>query len=287
MSRAASKRPPAPRPADPEYILGVNEQELHRLGLQHRLWSEPAHRLWEIARIQPGMSVLDVGCGPGNATVDLAELVGPAGRVVGIDESPLYLKHLHDKTAARKLFNIDRVLGDVQQLDQLLPGAESTFDASYARWVLCFVPDPEAVVRGVARVLKPGGRFAVQDYFNYEAMALAPRRPEFTRLVQAIGASWRERGGNPDIVSLLPGICRRHGLIVEHISVNNRVARPGQPMWHWPDSFWSSFLPRLVEMGHLTSAERSAFENVWAEASSDPDTFMFLPPVYDVIAVKR
>jgi ubiquinone/menaquinone biosynthesis C-methylase UbiE len=285
MSRAASKRPP--KPADPEYILGVNEQELHRLGLQHRLWSEAAHRLWEYARIQPGMSVLDVGCGPGNAAADLAELVGPSGRIVGVDESPLYLKHLHDKASARKLFNIDRILGDVQQLDQLLPTAESTFDAAYARWVLCFVPDPEAVVRGVSRVLKPGGRFAVQDYFNYESMALAPRRVEFTRVIEAIGKSWRERGGDPDVVGRLPGICRRHGLIVEHIAVNPRVARPGQPIWHWPDSFWASYLPRLVEMGHLTSTDREAFETVWAEASSDPDTFMFLPPVYDMVAVKR
>lgn len=286
MSSTASKRP-AQRPAEPEYVLGVSDQETGRLGLQHRLWAESAHHLWEHARIQPGMHVLDVGCGPGYATMDLAELVGHGGRVVGVDESPLFLKQLHDKAAARRLAHIDRVLGDVQQLDALLAPATDAFDAAYARWVLCFVADPEAVVRGVARVLKPGGRFAVQDYFNYEAMAMAPRRPAFARVIQAVAKSWRDRGGDPDIIARLPAMCRRHGLVVEHMAINQRVARPGAPIWNWPDSFWSSFLPRLVELGYLTPSDRSAFEAAWGEASSDPDTFMFLPPVYDVVAVKR
>ncbi|MFM9996700.1 MAG: class I SAM-dependent methyltransferase [Phycisphaerales bacterium] len=286
MSPTASKKPPSKAP-EPEYVLGVSDQETGRLGLQHRLWSESSHRLWELARIQPGMHVLDVGCGPGYAAVDLAELVGASGRVVGVDESPLFLKQLHDKAAARRLVHIDRVLGDVQQLDTLLAPAHEAFDAAYARWVLCFVPDPESVVRGVAKLLKPGGRFAVQDYFNYEAMTIAPRRPAFTRVIQAVGKSWRDRGGDPDIIGRFPALCRRHGLVVESMSVNHRVARPGTPIWHWPDSFWASYLPRLVEMGYLTPSDRSAFEAAWSEASTDPDTFMFLPPVYDVVAVKR
>lgn len=286
MSRAASRKPPS-RPGDTTYVLGVDELESNRLGLQHRLWSASAHHLWERARIQPGMAVLDVGCGPGFATIDLAEIVGTGGHVVGVDESPLFLKQLHDRSASRKLHNVERVLGDVQQLESLLPNAADSFDAAYARWVLCFVADPDSVVRGVARALKPGGRFAVQDYFNYESMTLAPRRAAFTRVIRAVGESWRQRGGDPDIVARLPAMCRRHGLVVEHIGLNERVARPGTPIWHWPDAFWASYLPRLVEMGHISAAERADFETAWAEASSDPDAFMFLPPLYDVIAVKR
>ena len=286
MSRAAPRKPP-PGPGQDEYVLGVDELESDRLGLQHRLWSSSAHRLWERARIQPGMAVLDVGCGPGFAALDLAEIVGASGRVIGVDESARFLKQLHDRSSARKLQNVERVLGDAQDLEELLPGAVESFDAAYCRWVLCFVRDPEAVVRGVARLLKPGGRFAVQDYFNYEAMTLAPRRAAFTRVIQAVGESWRQRGGDPDIVARLPGICRRHGLVVEHIGLNERVARPGFPIWHWPDKFWANYLPRLVEMGHISAQERAEFETAWAEASSDPDAFMFLPPLYDVIAVKR
>jgi ubiquinone/menaquinone biosynthesis C-methylase UbiE len=270
-----------------EYILGVDEQESARLGLQHRLWSASAHEAWERARLQPGLTVLDVGCGPGYATIDMAHVVGPRGRLIAVDESPLYLKHLHDRAQGQHVRNVQRMLGDVQQLDALLPGAGGAVDFAYARWVLCFVADPEAVVRGVSRLLKPGGRFVIQDYFNYEAMSLAPRRDAFSRVIRAVASSWRDKGGDPDIMSRLPALCRRHGLEVTDLRCNERIARPGEMMWHWPDSFWSSFVPRLVEMGYLSAAERDAFDACWAEASADPDTFMFLPPVFDLIAVKR
>ena len=268
-------------------MLGTGEQESERLGLQHRLWSASAHNLWERAGLRPGMTVLDVGCGPGHASMDLAEIVGTAGRVVALDESPLYLKHLRDKAQGRHLSNIDRILGDAQQLGQLLPDRAGSFDIAYARWVLCFVPDPAAVVSGVARVLKPGGRFAIQDYFNYEAMTLAPRSEPFSRGIRAICASFRDRGGDPDIVARLPAMLRKHGLEMLDLRINQRVARPDSTIWAWPDVFWKNYLPRLVQAGYLSEAESKAFEAAWSEAGSDPDSFMMLPPVYDVLAVKR
>jgi ubiquinone/menaquinone biosynthesis C-methylase UbiE len=281
-----TRTPPAPQAARDEYVLGTGEQESDRLGLQHRLWAAAAHNLWERAGLVPGTSVLDVGCGPGHATMDLAEIVGPRGRVVAVDESPLFLKHLHDKAQGRRLGNVERVLGDAQQLPQLLREHTGSFDMAYARWVLCFVPNPEAVIAGIASMLKPGGRFAIQDYFNYEAMTLAPRSEPFSRAVRAIAQSWRERGGDPDIVARIPAMLRAHGLELKDIRVNQRVARPQSSIWAWPDAFWSSYIPRLVVMGYLTESDQKAFEAAWSEASADPDAFMMLPPVYDVCATK-
>jgi hypothetical protein len=169
----------------------------------------------------------------------------------------------------------------------LLPQLVNQVDMAYARWVLCFVPDPEAVIVSVARLLKRGGRFAVQDYFNYESMTLAPRKEPFCRVVRAVAQSWRDRGGDPDIVGRLPGLLSKHGFEVTHLSVNQRVATPHSGLWAWPDSFWRSFLPRLLAMGYVSHEEASAFEAVWAEASNDPDAFTLLPPVWDVIAEKR
>lgn len=290
MPSSARPIPPSPHPSHPsaaEYILGTGELESTRLGLQHRLWSASAHALWERAGIRPGMTILDVGAGPGHASIDLAEIAGPAGRIIAVDESPLFLKHLHDQVVGRHLHNVDRVLGDAQQLGSLLPHLAGSIDLAYARWVLCFVPDPSALIRGVASLLKPGGRFAVQDYFNYESMTLAPRREPFSRVVRAVGTSWRDRGGDPDIAARLPALLRQHGLELEHLSVNQRLATPSSTIWAWPHSFWDSYLPRLVSMGYLTNEERNAFEAAWSEASSDPDTFMLLPPVHDFVAVKR
>jgi ubiquinone/menaquinone biosynthesis C-methylase UbiE len=269
-----------------EYILGTGDQESARLRLQHRLWSAAAHRLWEQAGIAPGQTVLDVGCGPGNATVDLAQIVGEGGRVIAVDESPLFLKQLHDRVSGLRLSNVERLLGDVREVDDLLPDLSERVDLAYARWVMCFVANPDEVVDAVARLLRPGGHFIVQDYFDYERMTLAPRSEIFSRIVRGVAESWRSRGGDPDVFGRLPGLLREKGLEVVHLDVAQRIARPDSTMWAWPETFWRSFLPRLSAMGLITADEQSEFEAMWLQASSDPDTFCVLPPVFELIAVK-
>jgi ubiquinone/menaquinone biosynthesis C-methylase UbiE len=278
----------------PEYVLGTDAAELWRLGFQHRLWSAAAHEAWAKARIAPGQSILDVGCGPGYAAFDLAHIAGPNGQVVGVDESVAFVDYLNGAAAARSVPTLSAHVGDVQHIDEVLcradaarvPSPLGSFDIAYARWVLCFVKDPEAVVRAVARLLKPGGRFVVQDYFDYEHMTLAPKRPEFSKIIDAVARSWRTRGGNPDLVGNLPAIMSRAGLTVTHLDSHNRIARPGSTIWNWPTTFWQSFVPRLVQMNEITQRDADAFFVCWAEASNDPNAFMLLPPVFDVVAEK-
>ncbi len=267
---------------DPEYLLGTDDEELVRLGIQHRLWAESAAKLWEQARIMPGSRVLDAGCGPGYATLDFAQLVGADGQVVGVDESPPFVEHLRRTAEVLNMHNIEAHQGDVQHLEQVLMGTEP-FDAAWIRWVLCFLPDPEPVIASIAGLLRPGGRLAVQDYFNYRSMTLGPRRPIFTEVIQAIGESWSDTG-DLDVVARLPAAMRRNNLRMIDLSVTQRVARPHEPAWQWPTVFWRSFLPRLVKSGHLVESQRGEFMAMWEEASQDPDTFMVLPPVFGVVA---
>ena len=258
-----------------------------RLGFQHRLWSASAHALWEKAAVIPGNVVLDVGCGPGHAAMDLAQIVGPTGKILCVDESAGYLHQVSEQARSRRLENVDRILGDVQDLETLLVDWRGRVDAAYARWVLCFVPRPEDVIKGLASVVKVGGKVAIQDYFNYETMSLAPKRDEFSTVIRAVGRSFRDRGGDPDIAGRLPGLLHAHGFEVTHLAINQRLARPQDQMWHWPDSFWNVYVPRLVESGHVTSVEAERFFTTWKSATASPDTFMFLPPVVDIIAVRK
>lgn len=280
-------------PSTPEYVLGANAAELERLGLQHSLWTDSAHALWKRAGIQPGWNVLDVGCGPGFCTLDLARLVGATlgegarGEVVGVDESAMYLDHLRTQAAARGIGNVRTVVSDALSLAQSKGVSTGFFDAAYARWLMCFVRDPAAVARGVHKALKPGGRFVVQDYFNYEAMTSAPRSPIFAKILRVTADSWRARGGDPDVMGRLPSMLASMGFTIEHIGVNQRLARPGEPMWCWPQSFWQNFLPVLVELGLLTEADRAAWWGEWEQLARTPGAFVFLPPLFDVIAVKE
>lgn len=270
-------------------MLGTGHDETFRLGLQHRLWSNAAFDLWLRAGLQPGMRVLDLGCGPGHASLDMAQIVGQQGRVVGVDESAAFLKQLGMEAEARRLNNIDRVLGDAQKLDLCLPSpaTDDYFDLAYVRWVFCFVASPDEMVKGLRRVLRPGGKLVVQDYFNYEfGITLAPRAEAFSRAIKAVGQSWRSRGGNPDIMGELPRLLKRHGYEIEHMDVRQRIARPNTSMWHWPWTFFNSFLPKLVESGFLSRAECDAALKDMASISDDDTAFMLLPPVFELIAVK-
>lgn len=267
------------------YVLGVNQAELDRLGLQHQLWASRTGALWERAGIRPGHHVLDIGAGPGFATFDLSRLVGPTGSVTAVDEAELYVEHLRRQAQARAVTNLTVHQGDVQNLRAVL-GEAPRFDAAYVRWVLCFVKDPESVVAHAAALLKPGGRLVVQDYFNYGAFALAPKHDAFTRVVEAVLRSVRDRGGDLDVGGRLPAMMRRAGLIVREITPQLRLARPHEPLWAWPDSFFANFVPALEQMGAITADDRAAFEREWRRASDDPDAFVYAPPLVEIVAEK-
>jgi enediyne biosynthesis protein CalE5 len=113
-------------------------------------------RLVELARVQEGQRVLDIATGIGEPAVTAARRVGPAGRVVATDISPHMLEIASERVAAEGLSNIEFVEADAEALD--FP--ENSFDAVLCRFALMFLPDVNAVLQRVLKLLVPGGRFA-------------------------------------------------------------------------------------------------------------------------------
>lgn len=266
-----------------EYALGTHDAEIVRLGVQHRIWSELAFAIWERAGICAGKTVLDIGCGPGYTSYDLAGVVTSKGKVIAVDESIRFIDHLKARLRKDGGIPIEPRVGDVQKLD--LPAR--SFDAAYQRWVLCFVRDPEAVIRGVAKALKPGGVFAIQDYMNYEGVLLAPPSKAFMRFMAVVADAWNERGGNTKIGMSLPPLLLKHGLIPREIRPVHRVARPKSQLWTWPEIFIETYAPKLVEEGRLTREEHRSLLRDWKQRTNDPAAFFCSPPMVDIIAVKE
>ena len=266
-----------------EYALGTHDAEIVRLGVQHKIWSASAFAIWERAGISAGKTVLDIGCGPGYTSYDLAGVVTSKGRVIAIDESTRFIEHLKGRLQRDSEIPIDARVGDVQKLN--LPA--KTIDAAYQRWVLCFVRDPEAVIRGVAKALKPGGVFAIQDYMNYEGVLLAPQSKAFLRFMVVVSEAWNERGGDTKIGMRLPTLLKKHGLTPREISPLHRIARPHSQLWTWPTIFIETYAPKLVEEGRLTGEEHKALLRDWEQRTNDPSAFFCSPPMVDIIAVKE
>lgn len=266
-----------------EYLLGTHDAEIARLGFQHQVWRAEAAHGWERAGFRRGHRLLDVGCGPGHTTFDMAALVGDSGEVVGVDLSPRFIAHMNAQAAARGVNNVRARVQNVEQLEV----DESSFDGAYTRWVLCFVEDPEAVVAGVARALRPGARFVVQDYLNYTGITFAPPSDAFSRGIAAVARSWRGRGGDPDVGTRLAAMMIRRGLEVTSVTPIVRIARPGSALWQWPETFFRGYLPNLVEWGLLAADDAAAFVNEWETRSGDSSAFLLTPPMVEVIGTRK
>src|SRR5213082_1434845 len=91
---------------DRDYVLGTHNEELARLGLQHRVWRPVVLECWQKAGITVGKRILDLGAGPGYAAVDLAEIVGPSGEVVALERSGNFVNAMRESIRRRGLTNV-------------------------------------------------------------------------------------------------------------------------------------------------------------------------------------
>lgn len=274
-----------------DYILGVTREEYDRLAFQHALWRSRAIRLWRRAGLPEKSShplkVLDLGCGPGFTTFELAKYLGPRGKVVGIDLAEKYLAAVNARAqstnAEKALAKIETVHGAIDSFS--LP--EKNFDAAFARWIFMFVSDVETAIKNTTKHLKKGGLFMLQEYVDWGAMSLYPDNPPiFRKMVDAVMRSFAAHGGNSDIAGKLPSILARNGFEIVGLKPHARVGRPHQKVWKWPDRFFQNYLPVLESEGYLAPDEIAAFRKVWENGAQDPNAFFQGPTVLDIIARK-
>jgi SAM-dependent methyltransferase len=281
QSNASNQIPPKP-----DYVLGTHNDEHARLGMQHSLWQEFVLDAWKRAGICTGTRVVDVGAGPGFATMDLADIVGATGHVTAVEISSKFAQEVKDQANVRGLKNISVHIVDLMHEDIPLANAGVEFDAAWCRWVCMFVPDVGALVRCVHNALRAGGVAVFHEYVHYETYGLQPPTPGIDSFTQAAMKSFSARGGNANIAGTLLKELRQHGFEIMSIKPIARSARPHDPLWQWPAGFIRTYLPRLVELGQVDNAFAA---NVLAElvrAEQDPQSIMLTPTVLEIIARK-
>lgn len=170
---------------------------------------EQRRRTLEAMALQPGESALDVGCGPGYLTLDIARGVGVEGHAVAVDTSQPMLD-----IARARCAGIDRI--EFHLADAVaLPCEDASIDVAAAVQVYLFVSDLDAVMRELARVLRPGGRAVVVDTDWDSLVWHSSDRERMERFL----ALWMRRYANARVARLLPGALRRAGLVVEQAGV--------------------------------------------------------------------
>jgi SAM-dependent methyltransferase len=266
-----------------DYVLGTHDEEIARLGLQHSVWRPLASDAWRKAGFTRGQTLIDLGCGPGYATLDLADIVGPHGRVVGIDRSRRFLDALEAAARGRGLGQIETLELDLGVSD--VPALEC--DGVWSRWVYAFVPGPRRLLESAALALKRGGTMVLHEYSDYRSWRLSPRSVEFEGFVAEVMASWRANGGEPNIGLDLPLWLGELGFEIRSLDPLQYAARPGDHVWQWPRAFVASGVRRMVELGRLDEAQARAITSAYERFESTPHAFQLTPTVLEIIAVKR
>ena len=264
------------------YPFGYGDEELERLGEQHRVWREENRALLSRAGFKEGDTLVDLGCGPGFTTVELARRVGPKGRVIAVDrDGKRSIPRLQRAVDAAGLGNVETRVAELERFD--LPS--ESVDGVYGRWVLMYLPEDQVgpLVARMAKWLKPGAACALAEFCNYRHIAVHPRTEHLDVVAEALmRAAAGAHGGNPEVGNVLPGLLNGVGLDVE-MGVVAKAVRPGTPEWRWPDTLFRQVLPPLVDAGRLTPAVLTGFLAEWEVRSRDPGSVFFSSPVMEVV----
>jgi arsenite methyltransferase len=113
----------------------------------------------EFAKIKTGDTVIDLGSGAGNDAFIARHETGESGKVIGIDFTPAMLERARQNAAVRGFTNVEFLEGDIEKM----PVADNIADVIVSNCVLNLVPDKDAVLKEIKRVLKPGGHFSISD----------------------------------------------------------------------------------------------------------------------------
>ena len=187
------------------YALRGGSDGRERLRVLARVMRPTTLALFDRLEVGPGMSCLDVGCGGGDVTLDLAARVGPAGRAVGVDVDAAKVELARAEAAERGVANVDFRAADLRTL------RGEAFDVVYARFVLSHLADPASAVEAFRGLLRPGGILVVEDT-DFAGYFVHPPNAAFDRFVALYRAVVRGRGGDPDLGPRLPGILSAAGL---------------------------------------------------------------------------
>ncbi|WP_116449390.1 methyltransferase domain-containing protein [Blastococcus litoris] len=222
--------------------------------------------------LRPGLDLLDVGCGPGTITVDLAERVAP-GRVLGIDVSADPLAEAR-AAAERAGVAVTFEVGDVYAL----AAEDDSFDVVHAHQVLQHLTDPVAALREMARVCRPGGVVAVRDV-DYGAFVTFPADPGLDVWLDLYHRVARANGAEPDAGRRLLSWAHAAGLRdVTASATTYCYASPEERQW-WGRSWAgratsSAFAEQALRYGLATQEELDEIAAAWRRWSEDDDGWL-------------
>ena len=264
-----------------EYFIGVNAAEIERLRHQHDAWKPETESLWNDAGFRSFGSILDLGCGPGFTSLDLAQDVASCGVVCAVDKAAAYLEYLVQQSRARELNNVTILNADLTKSGPI----RGDFDGAFCRWFLAFLRDDlDVVLQNIRKSLRPGGVLAAMEYLTLRSVTCSPSSAAFDAHTRAWIEFYARYGGNSSVGESLPLRLTSAGFKVRSLRCVGGMAHPKHRWWEWWARLIRDFAPKFVEAGLLSSDEWNALQHDWAALSEQPHSFIYTPILLQVIA---
>lgn len=238
-----------------------------------------------LAHLEPHMKILDIGCGPGTITADLATYV-PEGHVTGLDMVDDVLPGAQKLAASRGITNIDFVTGDANALAY----EDGAFDVVFCHQVLQHVRDPVAVLKEMKRVCRQGGIVAAREA-DYAAFMWYPELAGLRKWQVLYDQVARKNGGEPNAGRHLHVWARETGFGEVESTVSSWCfAKPEEVKW-WSETWQervvkSAFAKGAVENGLASVQELEEISEVWRQWGQDEDAAWFSIPSAEIVCRK-
>lgn len=227
------------------YILVHSDREIRRLKHQAGIINPITRRIFLAAGIAPGMRVLDVGCGAGDVSLLISELVGSTGHVVGVDREAVALAAAERQAAAHSIRNISFRQGDPATLS-----FDEPFDAAVGRYVLMFQADPATLLRNAARHVRPGGIVAFHEPDWSGARSHPPSR-SYDQSCEWVVETFKRTGIETQMGGKLDAAFRAAGLAAPamHLEAVIGGETGGRGWAHQMSELVVTMLPEIVSRG--------------------------------------
>jgi ubiquinone/menaquinone biosynthesis C-methylase UbiE len=230
----------------PNYVLGQSPYEYERLTLQAKVLRPFTEKFFTMAGIGPGMRVVDVGSGMGDVALLVAEIVGPGGRVLGVDRDATGLENARERT--RQEGCSSWVSFQASNLDQF--NTADQFDAIVGRYILLYQHDPGATIRHLLKFLKPGGIVVFHELDFTDPRSSDPPCAFWDEIYALLSEAFRRAGNPPDYGRRMAKAFLEAGLpfptvLAESLAGGGR----GSYLYRWIANTLISVSPRLKQMG--------------------------------------
>jgi len=247
-----------PSIATTTYALGQAPEAIQRLLKQGQLLNPFTHRVFEESGITAGMNVLDLGCGPGDVSLLVAELVGERGHVLGVDSNPAVV-HLAQARAQEAGFaHATFRAGDIRDLT-----LDKEYDAIVGRLILMYLPERAAILRRLAQHLRPGGILAFQEYDftdllgnSRDSSLCYPPSPLWQQTGNWIIQAFQRAGAELQMGMKIYGSFLAAGLPAPQLRYEAIFAGgPASPMYEFLADVVRALLPMFAQFGIATAEE--------------------------------